>query len=133
MQEIKTSELLQAARSKLEGHWCQNTAARNKHGEPCAIACGVNFCAFGALVVATLDGEPGSQLKDNAVSQALTYLNTVVRDVGGVPLVPDNGSGASQIIYYNDTPGRTEAEVLAMLDKAIERAKKEEETHDAST
>jgi hypothetical protein len=102
-------EVLIAARYILSHWgWCQGTTARDKQGRP------LDFpqehlknlgsvCAIGAVSIVDSDFGP--------LQTAYHILDRAVRDQSYC------------IIIYNDTPGRTKQEVLAVFDKAIQQAK----------
>jgi len=94
-------EVLKEAREKIRQGWCQGGPARDHRdatistGDPNAC----KWCLFGALMAVTDDWDgPRAAIKEF--------------------------TGCS-LAEWNDAPGRTKAEVLALLDKAIERAEAE--------
>lgn len=103
---VQVHQLLLEARKRLKGHWTQmhffynpKTKRPLQHPRP-----DCDVCMLGALY---------------AVAPRLAHVTqlarTALRDV-----LPSNAG----IIRYNDAHGRTEAEVLHMLDLAIIRARK---------
>ncbi len=102
-------EVLIRGKERLERGWCQGASARDASGNksdpesPNA----ASFCVFGAM-----HEREGPYASDRA--------RELIRRVLGAKL----GDGA--IAIYNDTPGRTKEEVLALVDKAINLAKEDE-------
>lgn len=99
---IRAKEVLIRGRARLEKGWCQGASARDENGYTVGanLPVATSFCIFGALTYedrydGTLDARQ------------------LVREVLGAKL----GDGA--IATYNDAPGRTKEEVLALVDKAI--------------
>ena len=90
-------KILRAAREKISapGAWTQRITARNALGQSTQSRSSdaVCWCARGALWAVSDDSD-----------SPVEWL-TAAADVG--------------LIYFNDTPGRTQAEVLAVFDKAI--------------
>lgn len=92
-------EALRDARAKIERGWCQSLAAMDKCG------CGVSprletacmWCIIGAIAAVAFDLKQYYRMFD--------LLGSVV----GV-----------DVVIWNDAPGRTQAEVLAAFDRAIE-------------
>ena len=99
---MKTLEILKVARALIEKpeNWTQGTNARGKSGNPviCTGNAAVCWCAHGAITRAAKGVWYGE------ADRALTRQ------------CPPNVG----YIYFNDTPGRTHPEVLALFDKAIE-------------
>lgn len=99
-------EVLTDARAKVQQGWNTGCLARDKSG--CQVdplspnAC--SWCAEGALWTPV---ETISQF--NAAAE---FIGEVVRELHHVRLV-----------QFNDAPGRTQAEVLDLFTRAIERAK----------
>jgi len=97
---MKNSEILIAARAKLATPetWTQGVGARDcmgnatHAGDPDAKC----FCTFGAI---------------KAVTGQIVYALPVWQLLNGV--------AGMNPVAYNDTPGRTHAEVLNMFDRAI--------------
>ncbi len=94
-------EVLVEARRILENvGWCQGTYARDENSVAILTddpgAC--QFCVMGALYFASDDSD--------VEEEARALLNTVVE---------------GSIVAYNDAPGRTKEEVLAVFDLAIAR------------
>lgn len=103
---MTTVELLKAARAKIEQGWCQGTMAKEQRGRMRgpkeSYSC--SWCVLGALAAA-------STLEElNPYRTARTLMEAVV---------------APSLSAWNDAPGRTQAEVLAAFDKAIELAEGE--------
>lgn len=89
--------------------WCQQKAAASLF-RPGYIAPSspdaTSFCAMGALI------KEGFGIDDRAWCAASDFLQNAI----------PAGSRDSTIPRYNDTPGRTHAEILALFDRAIEAA-----------
>jgi hypothetical protein len=108
-----TEQVLIEARAKISSpaHWTQGAFARDVFGEPVRAystrAC--KFCALGAVNVVT----PGD---DDAKARfgARVLLGDLTLDTAHVG-----------VLEFND--GVTYAEVLALFDRAIERARQEQE------
>jgi hypothetical protein len=98
IQDLKTT------RSNVEKGWVQGAFAKKADGETCESAnpeacC---FCFAGAAINATSDELPGE-------ARWYTLARTLEAVVGG------------SLITFNDTEGRTQHEVLAAIDMAIEK------------
>jgi len=98
---MNTVEILKGAKALLETKgWTQGAYARGKSGrvvkQPRNAVC---FCGIGAISVAA-----GGNTDDDLGYDAYKALERIV------------GSGFP---HYNDAPGRTKEEVLAVFDKAI--------------
>ena len=97
---MTTVEVLKAARAKIEQGWCQGSYARNAMNEKVLYrsvdAC--RWCAMGAIV--SLGGVDWITAAD------------VIKQANAIEVIPK----------WNDAPNRTQAEVLAAFDKAIELA-----------
>lgn len=100
-----TVEQLRAARALVERGWCQGVLARNKNGKKCGHRSkhAVCFCALGALYRGGLE-----YWSDRFLHDAAEKL------------------GAVNPVCFNDAPGRTQAEVLALFDEAIALATQEQ-------
>lgn len=102
-------EILIQGRTKIERGWCQGYSALDANGGltraegPDAVA----FCAIGATQNHQHPGE----------EWAARHLLRLALG----PRCDDGG-----IAGYNDAPGRTKAEVLALFDTAIKLAEKDE-------
>jgi len=90
-----TLQILESAREKIAGGWCQGYFM--KEGKYCAVGA-INRSGYG---VSNVEGcDPYSLLRKAIALPMFT-----------------------RITLWNDTPGRTQAEVVAVFDKAIELAK----------
>ena len=99
---MTTSETLIKARDLLAQGWCQGVAwIHNKNG-------GYTYCIFGAL----------EKSKDNqkALFEARDFIYGALA----------RRQYEKDIEDFNDAPGRTQAEILKLMDDAIELAKQEE-------
>lgn len=111
---IKARELLSE-----EQKWVQGVLARDENNiSVCTssdTAC--KFCLLGSLFRVshenvnniTLDSWP-----EDAQVAAEDLLDLIVRERGLIDI--------NSMVAFNDAPGRTHAEILALLDEAIERA-----------
>lgn len=103
MDRARAVEILKGARERIAHGWTQQAAARGENGghidarDPSA----VRWCLTGALHAAA-DG--------CACPALLRFLGFTERG----EIAPHY-----EILPWNDTPGRTQAEVLAKLDEAI--------------
>ena len=101
--DSKVKEVLVKARSKIEQGWCQGASARGRGGRTdvaCADDAAREWCALGAILAVCGPG-PEYQFVDAFMVNA----------------------GVQHITVWNDRPGRTQAEVLAAFDRAIEACK----------
>lgn len=108
MQHAETVSKLKSARDLIsqKGAWIQGTFARDKNGFDCEgiDPTAVCFCAMGAI--------------DRAVGETNSFFNFAW------PLYRalDNAGFHNGISEWNDAPERTQEEVVALFDKAIEIA-----------
>lgn len=99
-------DLLTRARERIEKGWCQGAYAKAADGESVSACgpCATSFCIRGAvLAVGPLDyavRAPAYNLLENIVDQITQ-------------------SPCDSLAGYNDAPGRTHAEILAVFDAAI--------------
>ena len=100
---MTTKEILIAARAKLAQGWTQGWYAKNKQGQHLSVHSpdATCWCSIGALIAVS------GPTDDFSACERL--LNEVVSDNG--------------IVTFNDRPWRTQAEVLAAFDKAIEASR----------
>lgn len=100
---------LSAARALLAKGWCQGTAARNVHGHtvPYTDSHAVAFCVNGAMIRAgafDLDHDKG----------AFKYV-----------LAAGNFGNAPYLANWNDSSRRRHADILALMDHAVEMRRAE--------
>lgn len=96
---MSTLETLQAARDLLDANeWCQGRYTRPCEDDPDK----TGFCALGALIHSNIGGR-GYSAARLALLEAL----------------PLDDSPRQHVAEWNDTPGRTKNEVLALYDRAI--------------
>ena len=102
------SEALRAARELLAAGWCQGHFARDNTDYPVHYtdSAAVSYCLLGACALVVL-GEHSDYDQNH-------------------PLIKEIGIALRQatklhVIDWNDTPGRTQAEVLAAVDATIAR------------
>ena len=102
-------QILTEARALIEKGWTQGKLAKNvwghqvRYDDPDACA----FCSLGAL--------------RKAVHKINPDLYPKLRHQLALAIGEDPSAGSEyyQVVRFNDAPGRTQAEVLAMFDKAI--------------
>lgn len=103
---MTTLEVLQGMRSRLATGWTQYAVARNRFGVRVASssseAC--SWCIMGAASATTRNADERSSAYTRLYQSGIRLLT-----VG----------------EWNDIPGRTQEEVLALIDSAIERVKGE--------
>lgn len=107
----KTLDAMLAARTRIAQGWCQGTEAITQAGTPCEAddPKAVAFCIFGAVL---------AQLHPDApTSEATKVLDLFAQ------FVPSDrdallGLGAD-VVGFNDDPATTQADMLALVDKAI--------------
>lgn len=101
---MTTKEILSAMRAKLERpeQWTQHRYARLKDGSPVRYgntqAC--SYCMEGALF-AVAEDEPNLVYAISALQESISAVSSI------------------DIFQWNDTDGRTHAEVLDVIDRAI--------------
>lgn len=96
-------DILIGAREHIARGWTQGAMARDAEGLECGVreAVATCFCALGAIFAAAgSHNEPALPAADR--------LRAELRD---------------DITRWNDAPGRTQAEVLAVFDRVIEKAR----------
>ncbi len=109
---MNTVEVLEKAKERLRGHWCQGAYSMTDDGVECPIETpGCRVCAHGAVIHAT----DSMEVRYGVQWSALSFLGSAAIS-----------NGFDSAPSYNDAEGRTEEEVLALFDKAIELAKAEE-------
>jgi hypothetical protein len=106
---MSVREVLIAARGLIAKGWTQGFAARDVAGqsvEPWSSPSACSWCIVGALNVAC--GTDVSETYDGLARRKAAFESLE-------PFV-----GCEDWLFWNDTPGRTQAEVLAAFDRAIE-------------
>jgi hypothetical protein len=107
------ADKLREARALIEKGWTQDYFAKDAKGRPdyydpsSPLVC---YCSLGAISTA-VRGYPDA---DANVCEVREYENFLAKAIGK--------SGPVGIAEWNDDPDRTQAEVLAAFDKAIELA-----------
>lgn len=98
---------LRAGRERIANGWTQGKSARTADGTSVSPESDIaaSFCAMGAL---------GAWYPRDA-SAALAALAGALPRQGGAPAV-------TRLARFNDDPGTTQADVLALYDRAIEEA-----------
>lgn len=122
---MNASTILERGRTLLEDHeLTQFTFAKDKDGTSVSYsspeAC--SFCTMGAFWRAA-ELELGHE--EDSWSKAREYLHYL--EAAMVEKVKGTNTVVFGIPTWNDTPGRTKADVLDLFDKAIALAKKDEE------
>lgn len=106
-------EVLEKAKERLRGHWCQGALYRDSDDRVLGKDFdGCRVCAYGAVV---------SVSARDSTAPMLTVLGRLDEAAW-----EDSDGGFFKASSYNDAEGRTEEEVLALFDKAIELAKAED-------
>lgn len=121
---LTTVQVLEAAREKIKGGWTQGAFARDAKGTPLypgEFLRGECFCAAGAVRACAFYYD--------TQRDALYALNSALVLIGGVSasaaVMSEYGAGtdAGDVYMFNDTPRRTQAEVIELFDVAIELAR----------
>jgi hypothetical protein len=101
--ENQIAEKLREARALIERGWCQKDTAIDRKGNSVDVfsPLATRWCIYGAVAAITENNYVPADIAD------------VLRE--GLPV----GALVSQ---WNDTPGRTQAEVLDLFDRAIAKA-----------
>lgn len=118
-----TLETLKTARENLPGHWHQGEYTDNAG----------NYCALGHLAnvegMISKNGEVYSRYDQDIASRPLAqvigeqYPDWIEKTYGSYCNLEDQDFlDAAVVAEWNDVPGRTEEEVIAIFDKAIARA-----------
>lgn len=107
---MDTLELLTRARERIAKGWTQDVAARDWQGRavPARSAEASAWCALGAC-------EAGSEYRDDTAycNAAFELMRALLAD-GPPPMEPE-----LYVAAWNDALDRTQAEVLALYDRAI--------------
>jgi hypothetical protein len=109
---MRVSEVLRKAKALVERGWCQAADALNRAGDNCECSAedAVPWCAYGAIRrVHENTGEA-----DRSVLALVAAIPGVGEDF---PL-----ERVTSLTRWNDTPGRTKGEVLALFTQTIRRA-----------
>jgi hypothetical protein len=106
-------QVLIEARGLVEKGWCQGTFARTASGEEAhSISPDAHsHCALGAVRAVTLPAFPFIEARVAAREALASFL----------PPAEDQDA-QDQIVVFNDAPERTQADVLALFDRAIAAA-----------
>jgi len=100
--------VLKQAKKRLSGRWCQGTLAADTHGNPVPIDTpGCRCCIEGAIHLAVSQRKWSNRLVGQIRNAVKSALPSQFKTTG--------------IAAYNDAPRRTEKQVLALFDRAIER------------
>ena len=102
-----TLEILTGARALIQEGWTQHSYGRDAEGIPCRdLADATCFCAIGALIMT----DRGAKPSENCNKATLLLTQEIPPEF------------YSRLDDWNDRPERTQAEVLAAFDRAIEMA-----------
>lgn len=115
---MTTSDYLKAARQELLTRgWCQGDTENPVTGE---------VCVMGAMAKAWLSARPGPFVfrDDSACRPAAKILRDLVPPIPSKAL---NMQKLNPVAWWNDEPGRTPEEVLALFDAAIALAEQREQ------
>lgn len=102
---MTVADVLRAARKKIEQGWCQHVYAKDDKGLSVDLLSADTACQWCASGAIHLVGDGNAIAKGHA-------FRILKQTVGSIRSVP----------RWNDDPHRTQAEVLAAFDKAIELA-----------
>lgn len=119
---------LENARALLAHAWVQGRYRMPLLGILGGEDCGYAYCIGGALEWSVL---PHEFEADYPLRDALTPTSNLLREAIGLPSFEEADKGISpfkDLINWNDAPGRTQAEVVAAVDKAIEIARQRANT-----
>lgn len=104
------NEVLKAMRVKLAAGWTQRAAARTANGAAILSsekeAC--EFCLMGALWSLDVASLSLESCVESELAQTLDAQGLI-----------------GTLITYNDAPGRTQSDILALVDKTIERLERQ--------
>lgn len=114
---MRVSEVLRKARGLGERGWCQAADALNRAGDNCECYApdAVQWCAYGAIRRARENTEEADR--------------SVLALVAAIPGVGEDfpRERITSLTRWNDTPGRTKGEVLALFTPTIRRAEMAEQ------
>jgi hypothetical protein len=103
----RTLELLKSMRSKIASGWTQGCSAQNRQGFPVVASCddAVRWCLVGSTVANTYLLAGRTHIRTNA----WLIIQDLIR----------NRNETCSMDEWNDRDGRTQEEVLELLDEAI--------------
>ncbi len=109
---MKTSEVLKFGLEQIQRGWTIRAFARDANFQPVGLESPntVCWCAVGALYQ-KIKNPYSEQLKE-----ALSILDSVIREQ----------NSTLSILHWNDQPGRTKEQVIAVYRAAIEKAEQKE-------
>jgi hypothetical protein len=111
-------QILKGAKTKVEGNWGQGPNAGGGSRTTClSVAMEQSWAEQKKTMV---DFDYAKMALSRAINMPLEPMK-----IDGDPL--STPYWGRNFVYYNDAPGRTEAEVLAALDRAIALAKEQEQ------
>jgi hypothetical protein len=112
VRESESVEVLKAARARIMQRWCNKAGADDQGGVCAQIA-----------ITRSADWTHNDFLRGKA-DKTLDYLHRAINEGQSQPLrLHRRGDYDMSIIEWNDAPGRTQAEVVAAFDRAIELAR----------
>jgi hypothetical protein len=110
---MSVADVLKAAKAKIaeDRHWTQGASARTAgigvSCDPCS-SHAVSWCVVGAIQAVVGADIRDDEDEDDNTGKAYRILDSLVLE--------------GEITRFNDRPGRTHADVLAVMDAAIARA-----------
>src|SRR5438105_478768 len=102
----QTAEILRQARALIERGWCQEAVALDSK----------------SVVVDPISGDPVAVCVNGAIRRAVGYhWRSGIDDTPfrNAQEALESAAGAASIAVWNDAPKRTQAQVLALFDRAI--------------
>jgi hypothetical protein len=114
---MKASDILLAAKQRVERGWCKGQYARDSSGFPCVSnsAEASRWCAAGAIRVVS----PLTPFVQDDSSPAHEAYNQLARAVG---VLSGSRTPVNGVFKWNDDPNTTKEQVLEAFDQAIKQA-----------
>ena len=105
-----TLDALTGMREILSVGWCQGKFSKNVHGEPVSPSCmtAIEWCLIGAIQ--KYQTSVGIRLETHEINHVFDTLRTTLEL-----------ANTKTLVGWNDTPHRTQKQVLELFDKTIER------------
>lgn len=113
---ISDAELLRTARGYIAQGWTQHNVARDAQGDPVTVDSprAKSWCMLGSVMLAMRNTDWG---------ETNDWRKRVHNRLVDAMLTADpSATGCTSLAQYNDEPGRTVDEVLAVFDTAIQQA-----------
>ena len=122
MDAIQQRRLLEKTKEIVERGWTQGRSAETQFGKTCSPKSPFahNWCLIGACELTFHE----CMLEKDDWREWVSLLRRILWDTDG----PWSCANGKSLVEWNDAPERTKADILALLDAAIERAKAEEAT-----